>query len=153
MSDFWVEGQAGWFLLKEPASSYKETFSMMQECVSMFNFMADKERMLRKKIKRAGFNSDGDREQNSYPPSIFATVSPNGRSQIVHGDEELAELFQFLVSRNNFCGRKSVHEVRVGYNSHREFMITSMLEGQGGLDWQASPMLSYFENESPVRLR
>lgn len=60
---------------------------------------------------------------------------------------------QFLVSRNNVRGRKSVDEVRAGYNSHREFMITSMLEGQGGLDWQASPMLSYFKNVSPVRIR
>lgn len=76
MSDFWVEGQAGWFLLKEPAFSYKETFSMMQECISMFNFMVDKERKLRKRMKRQP-NSDGDREKCSYPSSIFTTVSPN----------------------------------------------------------------------------
>lgn len=78
MSDFWVEGQAGWFLLKEPAPSYKETFSMMQECVSMFNFMAAKERMFRKKIKRTGSISGGDREQNAYSSSIFTSVSPIG---------------------------------------------------------------------------
>lgn len=77
MSDFWVEGQAGWFLLKEPAFSYKETFSMMQECISMFNFMVDKERKLRKRMKRQS-NPDGDREENSYPSSVFTTVSPSG---------------------------------------------------------------------------
>lgn len=76
MSDFWVEGQAGWFLLKEPASSYNETFSMMQECISMFNFMAGKERMLRKKIKRTGSISGGDRDKNSHPSSVFTSVSP-----------------------------------------------------------------------------
>lgn len=64
----------------------------------------------------------------------------------------LLRQIQFLVSRNNVRRRKSVDEVRVGYNSHREFMITSMLEGQGGLDWQASPMLSYFKNISSVRI-
>lgn len=76
MSDFWVEGQAGWFLLKEPAPSYNETFSMMQECISMFNFMAAKERMFRKKIKRTGSITGGDREQNAYSSSIFTSVSP-----------------------------------------------------------------------------
>lgn len=64
----------------------------------------------------------------------------------------LLRQIQFLVSRNNVRRRKSVDEVRVGYNSYREFMITSMLEGQGGLGWQASPMLSYFKNISPVRI-
>lgn len=78
MSDFWVEGHAGWFLLKEPAPSYKEAFSMMQECISMFNFMADKERMLRRKFKREGSNLDGDREQKSYASSIFTSVSHSG---------------------------------------------------------------------------
>ncbi|MCJ1348116.1 hypothetical protein MMC31_006347 [Peltigera leucophlebia] len=128
MSDFWVEGFAGWFLLKEPAPLYRETFSMMQECISMFNFMANKERMLRRKFKREGSNLDGDRGKGSYASSIFTS---------------------FLASRSNFRRRQNFDEVRVGYSSHREFMITSMLEGQGGLDWQTSPMLSYFKNESP----
>lgn len=93
MSDFWVEGQAGWFLLKEPAPSYNEKFSMMQECVSMFNFMAAKERMFHKKIKRTGSISGGDREQNAYSASIFTSVSPIVWSKIFRGDEQFAELF------------------------------------------------------------
>ncbi|MCJ1348241.1 hypothetical protein MMC31_006472 [Peltigera leucophlebia] len=73
MSDFWVEGYAGWFLLKEPAPSYKETFSKMQECISMFSFMAKRDRMLRRKFKREGSNLDGDRGKSSYASSIFTS--------------------------------------------------------------------------------
>ena len=125
----------------------------MQECVSMFNFMAAKERMFRNKIKRRGSITGGDREQNAYSSSLFTSVSAIDWSKLFRRDEQFAELVKFLVSPDNFCGRKNVDEVHFGYITHREFMITSMLEGQGGLDWQASPMLSYFENESPVRLQ
>lgn len=109
--------------------------------------------MFRKKIKRTSSFTGGDREQNTYSYSIFSSVSAIDRSKIFRRDDQFAELVKFLVSRNNLCGRKNVDEVRVGYNLYREFMITSMLEGQGGLGWQASPMLLYFENESPVRLQ
>lgn len=75
LPDFWVEGQAGWFLLKEPAPSYNKIFSMMQECVSMFKFMAAKERMFRNKIKRRSSITGADREQNAYSSSLFTSVS------------------------------------------------------------------------------
>jgi hypothetical protein len=39
------------------------------------------------------------------------------------------------------------------FHRHCDFFITSMLEGQEGLDWLNSPMYFYFKQEFPVRIR
>jgi hypothetical protein len=38
------------------------------------------------------------------------------------------------------------------FHRHCDFFITSMLEGQEGLDWLNSPMYFYFKQEFPVRI-
>lgn len=46
---FWAAGKAGWFEIQSPASSFKETYSLMNEAASMFYMLADK---LRRAIKK-----------------------------------------------------------------------------------------------------
>ena len=46
---FWAAGKAGWFEIQSPASSFKETYSSMNEAASMFYMLADK---LRRAIKK-----------------------------------------------------------------------------------------------------
>ena len=43
-----------------------------------------------------------------------------------------------------------VDDVREAFHEHREFLITSMLECQEGLDWAQTPMLNYYESKFPV---
>ena len=46
---FWAAGKAGWFEIQSSASSFKETYSLMNEAASMFYMLADK---LRRAIKK-----------------------------------------------------------------------------------------------------
>ena len=46
---FWAAGKAGWFEIQSPASSFKDTYILMNEAASMFYMLADK---LRRAIKK-----------------------------------------------------------------------------------------------------
>ena len=41
-------------------------------------------------------------------------------------------------------------DVQEAFHEHREFLITSMLECQEGLDWAQTPMLNYYESKFSV---
>ena len=66
---FWAAGKAGWFEIQSPASSFKETYSLMNEAASMFYMLADK---LRRAIrKRPKLNA---RELDKYTRVLFKEV-------------------------------------------------------------------------------
>ena len=43
-----------------------------------------------------------------------------------------------------------VDEACAIFHEHRDFLVTSMLEGQEELDWRQTPMLKYFQSKFPV---
>lgn len=58
--------------------------------------------------------------------------------------------FQYLdvgVDRARFIDSEDVKE---GFHEHRHFLISSMIEGQEGLDWTGSPFWNYFLLNFPV---
>lgn len=116
---FWAAGKAGWFEIQSPASSYKETYSLMNEAASMFYMLADK---LRRAIKkRPKLNA---KELEKYTRVLFKEYLALGKSLRL----------------------SDVDEVREAFHEHRGFLITSMLECQEGLDWAQTPMLNYYES-------
>ena len=71
---FWAAGKAGWFEIQSPASSYKETYSLMNEAASMFYMLADK---LRRAIKkRPKLNA---KELEKYTRVLFKEVLKLGQ--------------------------------------------------------------------------
>lgn len=117
---FWAAGKAGWFEIQGPSSSYKETYSLMNEAASMFYMLADK---LRRAIrKRPKLNA---KELDKYTRALFKEYLASGKSLRLSDADDVREAF---------------HE-------HRAFLITSMLECQEGLDWAQTPMLNYYESK------
>lgn len=117
---FWAAGKAGWFEIQSPASSFKETYTLMNEAASMFYMLADK---LRRAIKkRPKLNV---KELDKYTRILFKEYLTSGKS---------LRLFD-------------VDAVREAFHEHRGFLITSMLECQEGLDWAQTPMLNYYESK------
>ena len=43
-----------------------------------------------------------------------------------------------------------VTDVREGFETHRHFLISSILEGQEGIVWNEAPLLKYFAIRFPV---
>ena len=56
---------------------------------------------------------------------------------------------QYLVSGKSMR-LMDLDDVREAFHEHRGFLITSMLEGQEGLDWAQTPLLTYFNLNFPV---
>ncbi|KAM0800179.1 hypothetical protein BDR22DRAFT_821937 [Usnea florida] len=119
---FWAAGKAGWFEIQSPATSFKETYSLMNEAASMFYMLADK---LRRAIKkRPKLN---EKELERYSRVLFKEYLALGKSLRL----------------------SDVDDVREAFHEHRGFLITSMLECQEGLDWAQTPMLNYYEMKFP----
>jgi len=57
---------------------------------------------------------------------------------------------QFFEQRKDPTYPADVEEAQAIFHEHREFLMTSMLEGQDGLDWTQAPMLNYFKSKFPV---
>ena len=57
---------------------------------------------------------------------------------------------QYFTQRKDPAYPADVDEARAIFHEHREFLMTSMLEGQDGLDWIDTPILAYFKSEFPV---
>ena len=56
-----------------------------------------------------------------------------------------------MSSEQNYLNRDGLSEVQDGFDDHREFLVTSMLEGQElGNCWAKAPMLNYFKQKFPV---
>ena len=66
---FWAAGKAGWFQIQSPASSFKETYALMNEAASMFYMLADK---LRRAIKKRPKLNAG--ELDKYTRVLFKEV-------------------------------------------------------------------------------
>ena len=66
---FWAAGNAGWFEIQSSASSFKETYSSMNEAASMFYMLADK---LRRAIKKRPKLSA--KELDKYTRVLFKEV-------------------------------------------------------------------------------
>ena len=41
-------------------------------------------------------------------------------------------------------------DVREAFHQHREYIVTCMLEGQEGLDWEKSAIFNYIKHKFPV---
>lgn len=137
---FWAAGKAGWFEIQSPATSFKETYSLMNEAASMFYMLADK---LRRAIKkRPKLNA---KELDRYTRVLFKEVLP-----IYLSSGSVAKSTQYLAMGKSLR-LSDVDDVREAFHEHRGFLITSMLECQEGLDWAQTPMLSYYELKFPVR--
>lgn len=120
---FWAAGKAGWFEIKAPAVPFQHTFDMMNEAASMFYLLVDKLRRARKS-------------------SLSYTAK--------YADQYATKIFKdYLSHGKNYLRRVDTSEVCAAFHEHREFLITSMLEGQEDLEWQGSPMLRYFKNKFP----
>ena len=66
---FWAAGKAGWFEIQSPATSFKETYSLMNEAASMFYMLADKlRRAIRKRPKLSAKDLD------KYTKALFKEV-------------------------------------------------------------------------------
>ena len=57
---------------------------------------------------------------------------------------------QYCAQSKNPSYPTDVDEAREIFHEHQEFLMTSMLEGQDGLDWMQTPMLKYFKMQFPV---
>lgn len=62
----------------------------------------------------------------------------------------LADSAQYFVQRKDLSYPADVDEAQAAFHEHKDFLITSMLEGQDGLDWMQTPMLNYFKLNFPV---
>jgi len=58
---------------------------------------------------------------------------------------------QYVSSGKNYLNRTGTSEVQDGFDDHRQFFITSILEGQElGHDWARAPLLRYYKHYYPV---
>lgn len=64
--------------------------------------------------------------------------------------DAVAEAMQYIGQGPGPQPLGDVDDVREAFHEHREFLITSMLEDQEGLNWDQSPMLNYFTLTFPV---
>jgi len=62
-----------------------------------------------------------------------------------------ADLTQYFAQGRDPARFADAEDVRDAFHDHRDFLITSMLEGQEGIDWNDTPMLNYFQLKFPVR--
>ncbi|KAL9101152.1 MAG: hypothetical protein Q9163_003554 [Psora crenata] len=118
---FWAAGQAGWFEIEGALPSYRPIYDEMGIAASMLYFLADRVRHSRK----ANFAKS---QFNAHIKRLFRDYLAIGRDPTRFTDTE---------------------DVREGFHDHREFLITSMLEGQERLNWTDTPMLTYFKLHFP----
>ncbi|MCJ1467463.1 hypothetical protein MMC07_006088 [Pseudocyphellaria aurata] len=118
---FWAAGKAGWFEIQDPVDAFQHIFDRMNEAASIFYFMVDKLRRARKSHYTAKF-------VDQYATKLF-------KEYLCHG--------------KNYLRRVDINDVCAAFHEHCEFLITSMLEGQEGLDWQSSAVLRYFKSKYP----
>ncbi|KAA6408652.1 MAG: hypothetical protein FRX48_07734 [Lasallia pustulata] len=116
---FWAEGKAGWFEVKNPVKVYEETFEDMIEATDMFYFLVDK-----------------------YKNAITHMPHANAKALERYA---VAQFKSFL--KRPKCRREDASDVVEGFYQHREFFITSMLEGQENLPWLDSQILRHLKHK------
>lgn len=71
--------------------------------------------------------------------------------KVYRPNSSFANNIQYASSGQNHLNRTGTSDVQEGFNDHRQFLITSMLEGQElGSDWARAPMLRYYKHFYPV---
>ncbi|KAG8530350.1 uncharacterized protein KY384_004852 [Bacidia gigantensis] len=118
---FWAAGQAGWYDIGETVPSYKPVLDEMSVEASMIYFLADKVRRSRKTKYSAT-------EAEKYVRRLFSDYHTAGKYPARFAD---------------------VDDVRDSFHNHRDFLITSMLEGQEGIQWTDSAVFAYFNGQFP----
>ncbi|KAI4243573.1 MAG: hypothetical protein L6R40_003396 [Gallowayella cf. fulva] len=119
----WASGSAGWFELHDPVPQYQDIFKGMNEAVSMLYHLADKYRRSRKHGSCMTV-----KDITKSVRSAFYDYRLPGKQQRQLEPEVAVEKF----------------------HSHARFLVTSMLEGQDGLDWHESPYLRYYKHHFQV---
>jgi hypothetical protein len=137
---FWAAGKAGWFETQGPASSFKATYNKMEEAASIFYMLADELRRAHKRVPKLTSKSI-----NEYASQIFEDVN-----QPCYPSGSIAESLQYLANRGIYAHMTDVDDVCEAFQLHREFLVTSMIEGQDGLDWTDTPIWNYFKLKFPV---
>ncbi|KAL6721571.1 hypothetical protein ACLMJK_000675 [Lecanora helva] len=120
---FWAAGKAGWFELKSATASFKTTYDKMNEAAWIFYMLADRERRAHRKARLLN-----EKELKKYVKKVFQA---------------------YFSQRKDPTHPADVDEARAMFHEHREFLMTSMLEGQDGINWLDAPMLAYFRSEYP----
>ena len=144
---FWAAGKAGWFEIKSASGPYSQTLLEMNEAASMFYTIADKTRRGRKIPSRMS-----EKDLFKYTAALAKDVCPS--LQICKPIARDTNCVQWISSEQNYLGRDGPSEVQGGFDDHRCFLITSMLEGQElGSNWAKAPMLSYFKYKFSVGIR
>ena len=70
--------------------------------------------------------------------------------RLLRPSSSVAEIMQYVGQGRGSNPLSDVDDVREAFHEHREFLITSMLDSQEGLDWDQTPMLNYFKWKFPV---
>lgn len=63
----------------------------------------------------------------------------------------LTNLPQYLATGAHPTRFADVEDVKDGFNEHREFLISQMLQKHEGINWEGSPIANYFLENFPVR--
>lgn len=139
---FWAAGKSGWFELQGPARSFKPIYNKMEEAASIFYMLADKLRRSHNRKRKLNANN-----LSRYATQVFEDVCRPYQSFL----NPIAKVVQYLAYKGTSVHFADIDDVREAFHSHREFLITSMIEGQDGLDWADTPMWSYFKLMFSVR--